>query len=684
MRISFHRSTLPVRFWMLISCLGNVIVPSLATGQPLNQRVLVVYNTNFADSLTVANHYIAQRGIPAANLCAISPPSSTEIALTDYVNTVKTPIQSCLTNLPNGRTNILYIVFSYLTPYGIASPNPPPAPFVYSLDSYVSDIWDLYTKHDITSAPTVPHRYYAASQSQGNVFTPFVSLAAYRTQPKSELMYSVWRLDAATLALAEGLVDKAIQAENAGGPAGQGCLDSNAGDPNLLADAGYGSGDWTIHVAAEFMSQAGIGVTEDTNYAEFGTAPAPLTCPNTAFYSGWYSLDNYNDAFTWNPGAIGFHLDSASALDPRGGPSWSPNAVIRGITVTSGSITEPYLEGLPRPGGVFRNILEGANVGDAFLRNTQWIKWMIMNIGDPLYRPFATGRAPFNQGLGVNSLALNQQLVVGGAAFTGNSIATVTLSAPAPIGGTSFNLASDMPAAASVPASVTVSGGSTSATFSVTTMAVANPTFVKITASGPVTLNNTLSVYSLLGGISTSQSTVSGAQTVTGTISLNDRAPIGGAAVSLSSSNTSAATVPATVTVPAGLSSMTFNIPTSVVTASTITTLSATYAGHTEIANLTAVPAISQVYMSPSTLPAGGFGVLAVVLAVPAPPGGAVVAVTNGNPAVTTLPSSITIPAGSTYGNTAVTVSSSASSGTIDQITATYGGDAMQVTLTVQ
>src|ERR1700730_12178741 len=106
MWMPFRRARPSPIFLLLIECVAPV------TAQPLNQRVLVVYNTNFADSLTVANYYVAQRGIPAGNLCAISPPSSTQINATDYVNTVKTPIQSCLTNLPNGRTNILYIVFS--------------------------------------------------------------------------------------------------------------------------------------------------------------------------------------------------------------------------------------------------------------------------------------------------------------------------------------------------------------------------------------------------------------------------------------------------------------------------------------------------------------------------------------------------------------------------------------------
>ncbi len=80
--------------------------------------------------------------------------------------------------------------------------------------------------------------------------------------------------------------------------------------------------------------------------------------------------------------------------DARGGQNWSYNALARGITVTSGAMSEPYLAGLPRPDGVFHDLLAGSNVGDAFLRNTRFLKWMIINIGDPLYTPFAGGRTP--------------------------------------------------------------------------------------------------------------------------------------------------------------------------------------------------------------------------------------------------------------------------------------------------
>src|SRR5260370_41315719 len=158
--------------------------------------------------------------------------------MADYVTTGKTPIRRCLTTVR--KTKVLYVVFSYLTPYKIETTS-----ISYSIASYVWDIWDLYTTHDFNPAATAPHRYYAASQSQGNVFAPFVSLATYRTLPKSTLLYSVWRLDGASLALAQGLVDKAMQAELAGGAGGRGCSDGTTGAD--VAHAAAPDTGWRIH-----------------------------------------------------------------------------------------------------------------------------------------------------------------------------------------------------------------------------------------------------------------------------------------------------------------------------------------------------------------------------------------------------------------------------------------------------
>src|SRR5260370_327296 len=99
-------------------------------------------------------------------------------------------------------------------------------------------------------------------------------------------------------------------------------------------------------------------------------------------------------------------------------------------------------------------------------------------------------------------------------------------------------------------------------------------------AAGPVALSSvTLNPVSVTGG-----------NPSTGTVTLSGPAPSGGAVVSLTSNNTAAATVPATVTVPAGASSATFTVSTSAVAASTSVTISGSYGSGTQTASLTVTP----------------------------------------------------------------------------------------------
>ncbi|MCX6628255.1 MAG: TIGR03790 family protein [Candidatus Solibacter sp.] len=365
-----------------------VSAPNQASAQtPLNERVLVVYNSNGDGSLAVARYYMDQRKIPQANRCKISVSSAERVDQVEFESRVKTPVRQCLAAA--GKQKILYIVFSYQTPYALMLQDR-----VFALDQFVADIWDEYGGMR-PGSELGPHPYFGEAQSQKNLYKPFVPLAAYRDQPRALTVYSVWRLDAANADLAKRLVYYAMFAETHG-LSGRGCFDRQFAAPlETLADSGAAAGDWDVHQAAEFSRRAGFPVTEDGQAVEFGTPPAPLRCDGAAFYAGWYSLNHYNDAFTWVPGAIGFHLDSASATDPRGGSNWSANAVMKGITITSGAVGEPFLEGLTHPDQAFLYLFQGANVGDAVLRSTRWLKWMIVNIGDPLYRPFPQGIAPF-------------------------------------------------------------------------------------------------------------------------------------------------------------------------------------------------------------------------------------------------------------------------------------------------
>jgi hypothetical protein len=185
----------------------------------------------------------------------------------------------------------------------------------------------------------------------------------------------------------------------------------------------------------------------------------------------------------------------------------------------------------------------------------------------------------------VAALSLSLGSVTGGSAVTG----TVMLDGPAPAGGAIVQL-SDNSAATSVPASVTVPAGSTSANFSVGTSAVAVSTSVSISASyGGGTQNVSLTVLpAVLVSLTLNPSSVVGSPLLgnsTGTVTLNGPAPASGAVVTLSD-NSGACSAPATVAIAPGATSGTFTVRTSIVLISTTCTVTGTYQGASRSANL--------------------------------------------------------------------------------------------------
>jgi uncharacterized protein (TIGR03790 family) len=651
-----------------MTALLTVFLPLTVFGGSPHPEVLVVYNSNVADSLAVANHYMTQRNIPTSNLCVTAPPSTNYLSLSDYTTYVKTPVQNCLNAL--GEKTILYIVMSYMTPFQVVAGPMGTA----ALDSYLADIWDKYASQPFLTIPNLTQPYYADSQSQGNVYTPFQSFAAWRANARNPLIYSVWRLDGPTTAIASALVDQAITAEAQGRPSGLACIDEIL-DPTTFPDYGYRNGDWDLYQASQFLTAAGLSVLTDSLNTEFGTSPSPA-CPNAAFYSGWYSYDNYNDAFTWQTGAVGWHLDSASALNPRSGPSWVPNALLHGIAVTSGAVNEPYLEGLVRPGGTFRNLLEGASVGDALLRNTRWLKWEIMNIGDPLYKPFGTGLAPFSPLQPVNSFMISPQEIVGGV----NSTGTLTLSAAAPPGGTSFSLSAG--SGITVPPTVTVPGGATRASFPITTALVTASQPTVITATGPVALQNTIITDPLFGGFTPASTTTMAGYPIAVTAVLNGRAPVGGATITLWTDNP-AISVPSSVTIPAGSTAATFTATSTAVSSAATAHVIGQYAGTAQAITITVAPAIASMSASPATITAGSWTIVAFSLGTNVPPGNtATVQFTSSDPVSLPVPPTVTVTAGNLYGNF-LTTSAAGSSGKTVVVTATYGGSTLTTTVTI-
>jgi chitodextrinase len=180
-----------------------------------------------------------------------------------------------------------------------------------------------------------------------------------------------------------------------------------------------------------------------------------------------------------------------------------------------------------------------------------------------------------NSGPQVTTLACSPTSVMSGSSST----CQVALNQNAPPGGAAVALASSNSSALSVPASLMVASGISTSTFVANAAMVNTPQTATVTGSlNGGSSSATLSVQApmMVSSLTCSPSTVTSGGTSTCTVSLNQQSPSGGTTVSLTNSNPSALTVPASLTVTSGTSTATFTASAAVVTASQSATLTVT------------------------------------------------------------------------------------------------------------
>ena len=282
----------------------------------------------------------------------------------------------------------------------------------------------------------------------------------------------------------------------------------------------------------------------------------------------------------------------------------------------------------------------------------------------------------------LSSISLNPSSVIGGNPSTG----TVTLTAAAPAGGVAVVLGADTNIV-TVPASVTVAAGATSADFTVSTrpVPVGGSTLETIRGfygGAQIVALLTVNPGATLSSFSLNPTSVPGGTASIGTVTLTAAAPPGGAEVQLTSSNWVVATVPARVIVPAGTTSADFTVSTSPVTASTSVTITA--ANYSARLTVTPTTTLSSLNVAPASVIGGGTSTGTVTLSGAAPAGGAVVPLASSNTAIATVPTSVTVAAGATSATFTVSTSplTNCASSTAT-ISATYGEVTRSAGLTV-
>jgi hypothetical protein len=216
---------------------------------------------------------------------------------------------------------------------------------------------------------------------------------------------------------------------------------------------------------------------------------------------------------------------------------------------------------------------------------------------------------------------------------------------------------------------------------------ILNPAFSKLSASDfevvQLGYNPQSASPTALSSVSVNPSSVTGGQSITGTVSVSGPAPAGGASVSLSSAS-SAADVPPTVTVPANATSVNFSVSTAAVGATTMGNITASFSGVTKTVNVTIQPAaLMSVTLNPSNILGGSTAVGKVTLTGPAPASGIVVTLTSSQSAKAKAPSKLIIPSGARSATFDVTTTS-VSRKTVVTIAASFGGVTKSAALTLQ
>ncbi len=259
------------------------------------------------------------------------------------------------------------------------------------------------------------------------------------------------------------------------------------------------------------------------------------------------------------------------------------------------------------------------------------------------------------------------------------------LTAGVPAAGATIALSSSLPSVAPVPSTIAMQGTHAWTSFQVFYGHVTAPTQVTFMASlNGGTSSNTFALRPPTLNDDPLQSVVfaTGGATMPGWVNMegSGTAPPGGFVVSLSD-NSPFASVPPTVTIPAFFNGAGFSIPTSPVATTTPVTITATANGVTAQWTITLAPssAPATFTVNPASTSNGSQGTVTV-----SQPGGfdELLQVTSSNPAVASVPGTVSISAGSGIGFFPITTSPVATTTPVN-ISVSGGGVTMTRTLTV-
>jgi uncharacterized protein (TIGR03790 family) len=394
-------------FITFFSLLSFSVTPALALSP---NEVLVIANRNAAKSVGLATWYMEKRQIPKENLLQVFVSDKETCSRETYLKKIVPPVRRALED--NRKLNA--IVTMYGLPIRIASPGITKAEQARleglttqkakldvlkeksgqmtevqkkSLKHINKKIKQFKTSTDKAASFDSELMLVKKDKYEINFWLPNPFFLPWRSQKmaidKSDVIM-VSRLDGADASVVKRIVNDSIEAEKKG-LSGTAYFDARWKDPGVKKVSGYRLYDKSIHNAAERLKKKGLKMVLDDKQTLF----QPGDCQNAALYCGWYSLANYVDAFTWEKGAVGFHIASSecATLKRKNSNVWCKKMLDKGIAATVGPVGEPYVQSFPLPEIFFSFLVQGKlTLSESYLVSLPYLSWKQVLVGDPLYR----------------------------------------------------------------------------------------------------------------------------------------------------------------------------------------------------------------------------------------------------------------------------------------------------------
>lgn len=466
-------------------------------------------------------------------------------------------------------------------------------------------------------------------------------------------------------------------------------------NPTSIIGGGTSTGAVTLKSAAPtggWPVNLSVGVPSILSVPATVTVPAGATSTNftitavqtgNSYTSGVYATDG-NSSQSTSLTIVGYRVVSLT-LSPStilGGTSSTATVTLSNPAPTGGMVvnmTNQYPTYVSCPATV--TVAAGATSATFTVSTSQLYEVPFTNIITASVQGTSQSATLTVSTYALATVTFSPPTVVAGNSSTG----TVSLWGPAPVGGWTISLVSTSPTYVSVPPSITVPAGATSATFLTTTSPNSPAMSALISAHDSVIYHsgNLNVIGDSMTGLSLNPTTIGGGGSSTGTVTLAGPAPSGGWAVRLAAGVPSIVNLPSTVTVPAGATSVTFPISAKQTSTTYTSGIYATDANSAQSASLTIVgDQIVSLTLNPTSIGGGGTSTGTITLRSAAPYGGWTVNLSAGVPSIVSVPATVVVPAGSI--NVNFTISAKETSATYTSgIYATDGNSAQSAALTV-